>query len=253
MSCADKYEAAKTEMAAIYHENKGRYGYRRITTALHNRGIHLNHKTVQRLMKQLGLVCRVRIKKYRSYKGEIGKIAPNLIVRNFNADRPLQKLATDVTEFSLFGVKRYLSPVFDMFNGEIIHYTLYERPVLDMILEMTKGAIKKIGKNTGAILHSDQGWAYQHKKYQQLLKRNGLRQSMSRKGNCLDNSMMENFFGLLKSELLYLQNFRDVSHFEQELHDYIKYYNEKRIKSRLGGKSPIQYRKAYEQQYSCAR
>ena len=111
----------------------------------------------------------------------------------------------------------------------------------------------RVSKNTGAILHSDQGWAYQHKKYQQLLKRNGLRQSMSRKGNCLDNSMMENFFGLLKSELLYLQNFRDVSHFEQELHDYIKYYNEKRIKSRLGGKSPIQYRKAYEQQYSCAR
>lgn len=140
-----------------------------------------------------------------------------------------------------------------MFNGEIIHYTLYERPVLDMILEMTKGTIKKIGKNTGAILHSDQGWAYQHKEYQQLLKSNGLRQSMSRKGNCLDNSMMENFFGLLKSELLYLQDFRDVSHFEQELHDYIKYYNEKRIKLRLGGKSPIQYRRAYEQQHSCAR
>ena len=87
MSCADKYEVAKTEIAAIYHENKGRYGYRRITTALHNRGIHLNHKTVQRLMKQLGLVCRVRIKKYRSYKGEVGKIAPNLLKRNFYAEK----------------------------------------------------------------------------------------------------------------------------------------------------------------------
>lgn len=250
---SDKWRVERAEVASIFYENYGRYGYRRITSEMRNRGYTINHKTVQKLMKESELKCLVRIKKYRSYKGEIGKIAPNLIVRNFNADRPLQKLATDVTEFSLFGVKRYLSPVFDMFNGEIIHYTLYERPVLDMILEMTKGAIKKIGKNTGAILHSDQGWAYQHKKYQQLLMRNGLRQSMSRKGNCLDNSMMENFFGLLKSELLYLQNFRDVSHFEQELHDYIKYYNEKRIKSRLGGKSPIQYRKAYEQQYSCAR
>ena len=218
---SDKWRVERAEVASIFYENYGRYGYRRISSEMRNRGYTINHKTVQKLMKESELKCLVRIKKYRSYKGEIGKIAPNLIVRNFNADRPLQKLATDVTEFSLFGVKRYLSPVFDMFNGEIIHYTLYERPVLDMILEMTKGAIKKIGKNTGAILHSDQGWAYQHKKYQQLLKRNGLRQSMSRKGNCLDNSMMENFFGLLKSELLYLQNFRDVSHFEQELHDYI--------------------------------
>lgn len=140
---SDKWSVERAEVASIFHENCGRYGYRRITSEMRNRGYTNNHKTVQKLMKESELKCLVRIKKYRSYKGEIGKIAPNLIFRDFYADRPLQKLATDVTEFSLFGVKRYLSPVFDMFNGEIIHYTLYERPVLDMILEMTKGTIKK--------------------------------------------------------------------------------------------------------------
>ena len=249
----DKWAVERSEIVSIFLENHGRYGYRRITAEMHNRGYVINHKTVQKLMKEAGLKCMVRMKKYRSYKGEVGKIAPNLIERNFKVDRPLQKLTTDVTEFALFGVKRYMSPVFDMFNGEIIYYTLYEHPVLDMVMEMMDGTIKKIGSNTGAILHSDQGWAYQNKKYQRCLQENGLRQSMSRKGNCLDNSVMENFFGLLKSELLYLQDFKSVEDFEEQLHEYVKYYNEKRIKMRLGGKSPVQYRKAYEQQYSYAR
>ncbi len=111
MQRADKYAEAKKEIVSIYHENKGRYGYRRITIALHNKGIHLNHKTVQRLMKELGLVCRVKIKKYRSYKGEVGKTTPNLLNRNFYAEKPNQKWVTDVTEFSLFGQKIYLSPI----------------------------------------------------------------------------------------------------------------------------------------------
>ena len=126
MRCADKYEEAKTEITAIYHENKGRYGYRRITTTLHNRGIHLNHKTVQRLMRQLGLACRVRIKKYRSYKGEVGKIAPNLLNRNFYAEKPNQKWVTDVTEFSLFGQKLYISPILDLHNGYLVSYTIFD-------------------------------------------------------------------------------------------------------------------------------
>ena len=204
-------------------------------------------------MKESGIICQVRIKKYRSYKGEIGKIASNLLNRNFYSHSPLTKLVTDVTEFSLFGVKRYLSPIMDLFNGEIICYTLYEHPVLDMVIDMEKQLIKKVGNGNGAIVHSDQGWQYQHKTYQALLNQNGFKQSMSRKGNCLDNAMMENFFGPLKSELLYLQDFKDVKEFEDELHAYIKYYNEKRIKSKLGGKSPVQYRKRYEQQQTYAR
>ena len=126
MEQADKYEVAKTEIAALCHENKGRYGYRCITTALHNRGIHLNHKTVQRLMKQLGLLCRVRSKKYHSYKGEVGKIAPNLLNRSFYAEKPNQKWVTDVTEFSLFGQKLYLSPILDLHNGYLVSYTIFD-------------------------------------------------------------------------------------------------------------------------------
>lgn len=242
----DKWYNERRMIVAIFHENKGRYGYRRITKEMRSRGYVINHKTVRKLMKEAGIACIVRMKKYRSYKGEIGNTAPDLLQRKFQSFRPYEKMTTDVSEFALFGTKLYLSPVLDLYNGEILHYTLYERPVLDMVTEMLEGVIKKIGKREGAILHSDQGWQYQHKKYQSILFHNGFRQSMSRKGNCLDNAVMESFFGLLKSELLYLQEFKSIDHFKKELHAYIKYYNEKRIKSRLGGMSPVNYRKMYD-------
>lgn len=242
MQKADKYAAAKGEIITVYQENKGRYGYRRITTALHSRGIHLNHKTVQRLMKQLGLVCRVRMKKYRSYKGEVGKIAPNLLNRDFHAEKPNQKWVTDVTQFSLFGQKLYLSPILDLHDGYLVSYTISDRPVLSMVTSMLDKAFETIPDGTGLILHSDQGWQYQHKLYQRMLKSKGIRQSMSRKGNCLDNAVMENFFGLLKSELLYLQEFQSMEHFKQELFSYLDYYNNHRIKAKLKGLPPAIYR-----------
>ena len=242
MRVPDKYKEVKAEIVAIYHENKGRYGYRRITTELHNHGFSINHKTVQRLMKELGLVCRVRIKKYRSYKGEVGKIAPNLLNRNFYAEKPNRKWVTDVTEFSLFGQKMYLSPILDLHNGYLVSYTISDRPVLGMIISMLEKAFEIIPDGTGLILHSDQGWQYQHKQYQRMLKRKGIRQSMSRKGNCLDNAIMENFFGLLKSELLYLQEFTSMEHFKQELVDYLDYYNNRRIKAKLKGLPPAIHR-----------
>jgi transposase InsO family protein len=232
----------KEEIIAIYHENQGRYGYRRITMELHNRGYEINHKTVQRLMIELNIRCMVRIKKYRSYKGEVGKIAPNLIQRDFKATAPNQKWTTDVTEFSLFGTKLYLSPILDMYNSEIISYNLSERPVLGQVMDMLDKAFAKIPDNTNLIFHSDQGWQYQHKQYQKRLADKGIRQSMSRKGNCLDNSIMENFFGLLKSELLYLREFSSIEEFKIELEKYIDYYNNRRIKSKLKGLSPVQYR-----------
>ena len=242
MGQADKYAAAKAKIETIYHENRGRYGYRRITIALRNKGIFLNHKTVQRLMKELGLVCRVRIKKYRSYKGEVGKIAPNLLSRNFYAEKPNQKWVTDVTEFSLFGEKMYLSPILDLHNGYLVSYTISERPVLGMVISMLEKAFETIPDGTGLVLHSDQGWQYQHKQYQRMLRRKGIRQSMSHKGNCLDNAVMENFFGLLKSELFYLQEFRSLDHFKQELVDYLDYYNNRRIKAKLKGLPPALHR-----------
>lgn len=184
----------------------------------------------------------VRIKKYRSYKGQIGKIAPNLIQRDFKSDKPNQKWTTDITEISLFGTKLYLSPILDMFNGEIISYNISEHPVLNQVLDMLDKAFLKIPDNTNLIFHSDQGWQYQHKQYQKRLQQKGIRQSMSRKGNCLDNSIMENFFGLLKSELLYLREFSSIEEFRIELERYIDYYNNKRIKCKLKGLSPVQYR-----------
>ena len=238
----DKYAEVKEKIQLIHNENQGRYGYRRITMELHNRGYRINHKTVQRLMGLLGLKCMVRIKKYRSYKGQVGKIAPNLIQRNFKADAPNKKWTTDITEFSLFGKKLYLSPILDMYNGEIISYNISEHPVLNQVLDMLDQAFLKIPDDTNLIFHSDQGWQYQHKQYQKRLQEKGIRQSMSRKGNCLDNSVMENFFGLLKSELLYLREFSSIEEFRVELEKYIDYYNNKRIKNKLKGLSPVQYR-----------
>lgn len=239
----DKYAVIKDQIALIYHENQGRYGYRRITLELRNRGYSINHKTVQRLMKSLDIKCMVRIKKYKSYKGKIGKVAPNLIQRDFNATQPNQKWTTDITEFSLFGEKTYLSPVLDMFNGEIVAYTISDRPVLKQVMDMLDIAFKRLpDKVDGLIFHSDQGWQYQHRFYQKKLSDKGIVQSMSRKGNCLDNSVMENFFGLLKSELLYLRDFSSMDEFKEELVKYIDYYNNVRIKSKLKGLSPVQYR-----------
>ena len=181
----DKYASVKEEIAAIYHENKGRYGYRRITAELRKRKFSLNHKTVQRLMKELGLVCRVRMKKYRSYKGEVGKIAPNLLNRDFYADKPNQKWVTDVTEFSLFGQKLYLSPILDLHSSDLVSYTISDRPVLSMVTTMLNEAFAKIPDRTNLVLHSDQGWQYQHRQYQRMLREKGIRQSMSRELFCV--------------------------------------------------------------------
>ena len=198
MKKQDKYAQAKEEIIAIYYENKGRYRYRRITDVLRQRKIPLNHKTVQRLMKEQGLVCRVRMKKYRSYKGEIGRIAPNLLNRDFSTTAPNQKWVTDVTEFSLFGEKVYLSPILDLHSSDLVSFVISDRPVLSMVMNMLDAAVRQLPPGAAPILHSDQGWQYQHKQYQKALAEYGIVQSMSRKGNCLDNAVIENFFGFQK-------------------------------------------------------
>lgn len=184
----------------------------------------------------------VREKKYHSYRGQLGRIAPNLIQRDFKAIAPNQKLVTDVTQFSMFGQKLYLSPVMDLYNSEILGYTICERADLRMVTEMLKKVFKKLPERTNAVLHSDQGWHYQNPYYQKILRDKGLNQSMSRKGNCLDNAVMENFFGILKSELLYLQKFSSMDEFISELILYIEYYNNERIKEKLNGLSPVRFR-----------
>jgi putative transposase len=243
----DKYKEIKEIIKSIYHQHKGRYGYRRITDELQNRAIIINHKTVLRLMKLLGLKSVIRMKKYKSYKGENGKIAPNILERNFKADAPNQKWATDITEFNVSGSKLYLSPIIDLFNQEIISYELTERPVFNQVVVMLNKAFRKIPNNTKLLLHSDQGWQYQMTHYQHLLKEKGIIQSMSRKGNCLDNAIIENFFGILKSEMFYTQKFKSIEQLKTEIHKYIIYYNNERIKSNLKKMSPIKYRAHYYQ------
>lgn len=182
------------------------------------------------------------MKKYKSYKGEVGKIAPDLLKRCFEAAKPNHKWVTDVTEFSLFGQKIYLSPIIDLCSRDIVSYTIHDRPVLTMVTAMLDKAFAKIPDNTNLILHSDQGWHYQNKQYQMILSKKGIRQSMSRKGNCLDNAVIENFFGLLKSELLYLQEFTSMENFKEELIEYMDYYNNRRSKAKLKGLSPAIHR-----------
>jgi transposase InsO family protein len=243
----DKYKEIKEQIKKIYYHHKGRFGYRRITSELQKKGVKINHKTVLRLMKVIGIKSLIRVKKYKSYKGEQGKIAPNILNREFKSTQPNRKWATDVTEFSLSGKKLYLSPIIDLFNGEIISYDLSERPDFKQITTMLKKSFRKIPKNTNLILHSDQGWQYQMKQYQKILKEKGIIQSMSRKGNCLDNAVIENFFGIIKSELFYINKFSSIKHLKNEIIEYITYYNNERIKLNLNGMSPINYRAHYYQ------
>ena len=239
---ADPYLEVKTHIKTIFHAHKGRYGYRRVHLALGHLQYYLNRKTVQRLMGQLGLKSTVRPKRYRSYKGDVGKAAPNTLSRGFVASKPNQKWVTDVTEFNIKGERVYLSPILDLYNQEIVSYEIADRPQINMVMQMLKGAFKRLRSEDKPLLHSDQGWQYQMDMYQQAIKAKGLTQSMSRKGNCLDNAVMENWFGIMKTEFFHRKKFESVEAFKAELRDYIHYYNHDRIKEKLKGLSPVQYR-----------
>lgn len=239
---ADKYQQVRSEILKIYNANYGRYGYRRIHMALKNKGYRINHKTVLKLMQELGLKSLVRIKKYQSYKGQKGKIVSNLLDRDFKTSKLNHKWATDITEFKVAGQKLYLSPIIDLFNKEIVSYQLSRRPHFEQVVKMLSKAFSKLSGKEGLILHSDQGWQYQMKRYRHLLKERNITQSMSRKGNCLDNAVIENFFGILKTELFYLKKYDDIEQLEKDIKDYICYYNNDRISLTLNGMSPIQYR-----------
>ena len=238
----DPYLDAKTQIGAIYHRHKGCYGYRRVHLELSNQHRYLDPKTVQKLMGQLGLKSLVRPKRYQSYKGGIGKVAPNLLERNFAASKPNQKWVTDVTEFNIRGEKVYLSPILDLYNQEIISYEIADRPQISSVMQMLQSAFKQLGPKDKPMLHSDQGWQYQMGFYQQAIKKQGITQSMSRKGNCLDNAVMENWFGIMKTEFFYRRRFESIESFKTELKEYIHYYNHDRIKQKLKGLSPVHYR-----------
>ena len=239
---SDPYQDAKERITQIFNAHRGRYGYRRVHLELRNQQQSLNHKTVQKLMTQLGLKSLVRPKRYQSYKGSIGKVAPNLLERNFETSKPNQKWVTDVTEFNIKGERVYLSPILDLYNGEIVSYEIANRPQISSVMQMLQKAFKKLRPTDKPLLHSDQGWQYQMGLYQQAIKKQGITQSMSRKGNCLDNAVMENWFGIMKTEFFYQKRFESVPSFKAQLKEYIRYYNHDRIKQKLKGLSPVQYR-----------
>ncbi len=239
----DKYGKEKEEILDIFNNNKGRYGYRRILIAMRNKGYVINHKTVLKLMNSLGLKGKQRKNdQYHSYKGTVGKVADNLLKRDFYAGKLFEKLTTDVTQFNICDSKVYLSPVLDLFNNEVISYAVSMSPNLEQIREMLNGLFEKLPADAKPIFHSDQGWQYQHAEYQRLLSEHNITQSMSRKGNCMDNGAMENFFGRLKVEMFYGEKFESVNAFIDELKKYIHYYNTERISLKLKGMSPVQYR-----------
>jgi len=238
----DRHAALKEAIKAIFDDHKGRYGYRRVTAQLRRQGQRVNHKTVQSLMAGMELKSLVRPKKYRSYRGEVGRTAPDLLQRKFSAERANRKWVTDVTEFSLAGDKLYLSPVMDLYNGEIVAFETAQRPRFKLVNNMLTKAFARLNEDERPILHSDQGWQYQMPAFQRRLEARGLRQSMSRKGNCLDNAPMESLFATLKSELFHPEKFETVESLETAIVRYIDYYNHRRIKLKLKGLAPVQYR-----------
>ncbi len=232
-------------MKEIFLEHRGMYGYRRITAQLRNEGHEINHKKVQRLMRKEGLICVQRKKrKYSSYKGTVGKIADNLINRDFTAEKANEKWFTDVTEFHLRDEKCYLSPILDAYGQEIVSWTTSTSPNMKQVMDMLQEAYRTNPETEGTILHSDQGWQYQHRSYAKSLEEHGIRQSMSRKGNSMDNGLMENFFGILKCEMFYGQEskYKDIRELMKAIDEYIHYYNEQRIKVKLKGRTPSQFR-----------
>ena len=243
---ADRYESARTSIIQCFAQHKGRYGYRRITALLKHTAQALNHKTVLKLMRQLGLRSELRKKKARGYpSGAMGK-APNLLGRQFGALAPNEKWVTDLTQFRVSGQTQYLSALMDLYNREIIAWRLSAKPDFKLVSRMLQSAVKRLDRVDHPLVHSDQGWQYQLLDYRRLLKQYGLIQSMSRKGNCLDNAAMENFFGIMKSEFFYPQRFSSTKQFIQALREYICYYNEERIKDKLGWRSPVQFRLQWE-------
>ena len=205
-------------------------------------GTLINHKTVQRLMQQLSLQSTVRPKRYKSYRGAVGKHIDNTLNRDFNAIKPNQKWVTDITEFKVANQRVYLSPIIDLFNQEVVSYEVGTSPRLNLVTDTLNKAINQLAWHERPLIHSDQGWQYQHQLTRKIIADNNLTQSMSRKGNCLDNAVAENFFGIMKTEMFHGYEYKSVLELVNAIKEYIEYYNHKRIKLKLKGLSPIAYR-----------
>lgn len=244
----DKYAEVKRLIVEIFEQSRRTYGYRRIRLALRLKaGLRLSGKTVLRLMRELGLKPRQpKRSRYRSYKKQSLAPEPNLLARDFESQEVCQKLVSDVTEFQVCGTKQYLSPLIDLFNGEVVGYSVSSSPTVSFVNQMFKGLKDRIPEGAHPLVHTDQGSQYWHKSYRQNLAALGAVQSMSRKGNCQDNAPAESFFGHLKTEFFYGTRFKSVAEFLEGLDDYIGWYNRDRIRCDLGGLSPVDYREQHQ-------
>lgn len=241
--CEDPQATLKAAIREAFNDARGRYGHRRIHAVLTRRGWRVAKKTVLKLMRELGLVCKVRRRRrYNSWKGETGKIAPNLLNRDFTAERPNMKWVTDVTEFRIGEQKVYLSPVIDLFDRSVIAHSWGLSPTLALTNTSLQKAIAVLHPGQKPVVHSDQGFQYQHSSWQKILKDANAVQSMSRKATCLDNAVVESFFGHLKEEVFNHDQFDSVDEFTTALDEYIHWYNTERVSTKLKGLSPVQYR-----------
>lgn len=224
------------------------YGYRRVTRDLRSRGMAVNKKRVQRIMAAKGLRALPRKQRYRSYKGSVGKICPNVLKRDFGAEAPDRKWATDVSMFKCPFGKAYISPIIDLCTGEVISYDLSPRADMAQVRRMLRRAFGGRDSLDGLVFHSDQGWQYQHRDYQAMLRAKGITQSMSRKGNCHDNAAMESFFGVMKNEMFYGREsqFKTFDDLKRAVSKYIRYYNNRRIREKSNWMPPRKYRKTFE-------
>lgn len=243
LSDPDKHAALKDAIRGSFERNKHRYGYRRVLLDLRNQGWVVNHKLVYKLMREMGLRAKVRQRRrYVSYNGTISRIADNTLDRKFTPDKPNTVFVSDVTEFRVAGRKVYLSPVMDLFDRSIVAHTVATSPSTAFTADSLTKTIKTCAPEPGWMMHTDQGFQYQHSSWRNLIHDNGGVQSMSRKANCYDNAVMENFFGHLKTEMYHGEVFDTVAEFNQAIDDYIQWYNTERIQQRLKGLTPMQYR-----------
>ena len=243
LSDPDKHAALKDAIRGSFERNKYRYGYRRVLLDLRNQGWVVNHKLVYKLMREMGLRAKVRQRRpYVSYNGTISHIADNTLDRKFTPDKPNTVFVSDVTEFRVAGRKVYLSPVMDLFDRSIVAHTVATSPSTAFTADSLTKTIKTCTPEPGWMMHTDQGFQYQHSSWRNLIHDNGGVQSMSRKANCYDNAVMENFFGHLKTEMYHGEVFDTVAEFNQAVDEYIQWYNTERIQQRLKGLTPMQYR-----------
>jgi len=235
-------EQVMEKMAECFREVRGIYGYRRMRIWMAKKyGLKINHKRVQRLMNALGIQAVIRKKKPYFGKREAYVISGNLMNRDFHAVRPSEKWVTDITYLVFNGQRLYLSAIKDLYNNEIIAYQISRRNDLKLVLDTLKQAKKKRNVQ-GIMLHSDQGFQYTSRQYNNLIKRYKMVASMSRKGNCWDNACMESFFSHFKSECFNRFTFRTVEEVKHEVKRYIHFYNRERFQQKLNNLSPYEYR-----------